>query len=86
MDMNLINILSIFGLVTALVGNVCVNYRKKSGFAIWGASNLLWIAVNLLGTPNPSQILMYLVYVGLNIHGFIMWGKKNTVKANKEEV
>jgi hypothetical protein len=54
-----------------------VNFKKKSGFIIWGVSNAAWIIVNLIGPINVPQIIMYLIYMGLNTHGFILWRRKN---------
>ena len=54
-----------------------VNLKKRSGFIVWGISNIAWIIVNLIGPVNVPQIIMYLVYMGLNTHGFILWRRKN---------
>lgn len=54
-----------------------VNFKKRSGFIVWGISNIAWIVVNLIGPINIPQIIMYLMYMGLNIHGFILWRRKN---------
>ena len=69
-------ILSPIALALSLYGNLLINSKKRIGFAVWGISNILWIAVNLLGTPNWSQIAMFMVYMGFNIHGFVNWGKQ----------
>lgn len=70
-----IGIVSFVALVLSLAGNALINFRKRIGFFVWIASNVVWIAVNLMGIPNWSQIAMFLVYVALNIHGWITWGK-----------
>ena len=54
-----------------------VNFKKKSGFIIWGVSDAAWIIVNLIAPINVPQIIMYLIYMGLNTHGFILWRRKN---------
>lgn len=69
--------ISTIALIFALTGNILVNFRKKLGFVIWTLSNILWIAVNLLGTLNIPQVIMYLVYITLNIQGFIVWSRKD---------
>lgn len=69
--------LSILALVCSLGGNILVNYKKRIGFIVWLISNILWIAVNLLNETNWCQIIMFVVYMCLNIQGFIYWGKKN---------
>ena len=72
--------LSIIALIFSLVGNILVNFKKKLGFIIWTVSNVFWIVVNFIGEMNYPQVVMYLVYVGLNVQGFVNWSKK--VKEN----
>ena len=69
----MIDILSITALILSLAGNLLINYKKRIGFIVWLLSNILWIAVNLLGKPNVSQIIMFIVYIGFNVHGFLNW-------------
>jgi nicotinamide riboside transporter PnuC len=72
--------LSIIALIFSLVGNILVNFKKKLGFIIWTVSNVFWIVVNFIGDMNYPQVIMYLVYAGLNVQGFVNWSKK--VKEN----
>lgn len=72
-------VLSIIALILSLTGNILVNLKHKTGFVIWSVSNIFWILVNFIGTLNIPQILMFTAYIGLNIHGFIMWSKKEKV-------
>ena len=71
--------ISTLALILALTGNILVNFRKKFGFIIWTLSNIVWILVNFLGTMNIPQVIMYTVYMILNIQGFIVWSKKDKV-------
>jgi len=62
-----------------------VNFKKRIGFIIWIASNIAWIAVNIISVQsNLPQVVMYLVYIGLNTHGFIIW-KKSKKKGPDEK-
>ena len=72
--------LSIIALIFSLVGNILVNFKKKLGFIIWTVSNVFWIVVNFIGDMNYPQVIMYLVYAGLNVQGYVNWSKK--VKEN----
>ena len=72
----MILVLSIIALVFSIIGNLLVNYKKKMGFIIWTVSNVFWIAVNVLGNPNYPQVVMYLVYAGLNLQGYKNWSDK----------
>ena len=74
---SMVFVISTIALIFALTGNILVNFRKKLGFVIWTISNILWIAVNFLGTLNIPQVIMYLVYIMLNIQGFIVWSRKD---------
>lgn len=66
---------SVLALILSLTGNILVNYKKRFGFVIWSVSNIVWIVVNFMSYFNVSQVVMYLVYLCLNIQGFIVWGK-----------
>ena len=70
-----IDVMSFVALVLSLTGNALINFRKRIGFFVWILSNVAWIAVNMMGTPNWSQIVMFVVYVALNVHGWIAWRK-----------
>ena len=70
-----IGIMSFVALVLSLAGNALINFRKRIGFFVWILSNVAWIAVNMMGTPNWSQIAMFVVYVVFNVHGWVSWGK-----------
>lgn len=72
----MINLLSVLALIFSLVGNVLINFKKKIGYIIWIISNIFWIIINFTDHLNVSQVIMYLVYIVLNIQGFIVWSKK----------
>ena len=72
----MILILSIIALAFSIIGNLLVNYKKKMGFIIWTVSNVFWIVINILGSPNYPQIIMYLIYVGLNLQGYKNWSEE----------
>ena len=72
----MLNILSFLALASSLSGNALVNYRKRIGFIVWIVSNILWILVNLVGTTNWCQVLMFIAYMCLNVQGWLVWGRK----------
>ena len=72
--------ISILALLTSLTGNILVNYQKRFGFIIWSVSNIFWIWVNFISTLNVPQVIMYFVYLLLNLQGFLVWGRKRTRK------
>lgn len=64
---------SALALIFSVVGNLLVNIKKRYGFLVWIISNIIWIAVNVMGVPNYPQITMYALYIGMNVHGFLYW-------------
>lgn len=82
--MRLLQIFSIISLVLSLSGNLLINYKKKIGFWIWIASDISWIVVNFLGKPNYPQILMYIIYIIINIDGVIRWSKSKKGDRNDQ--
>lgn len=72
----LILTLSILGTIFSLGGNILIILKKRIGWIAWIIGNLLWIAVNILGAFNLPMVIMYLVYLVVNIVGFIRWKNK----------
>lgn len=68
-------ILSIIGTLLSLGGNVLIALKKRSGWLVWIIGNIVWIAVSIIGPTNYPMIFMYLVYIIINIIGFIKWQK-----------
>lgn len=79
----MVTIVSVLALITSLSGNILVNYKRRIGFIIWSISNVFWIWVNFISTLNVSQVIMYLVYLLLNMQGFIVWGRKQRLQNGK---
>ena len=73
-----VGIVSFVALALSLSGSALINFRRTAGFFVWIASNVAWIAVNLMGTPNWSQIAMFVVYMAMNVHGWVSWGRNET--------
>jgi len=66
-------ILSIIGTILSLGGNIFIAKKNRMGWLIWLIGNVVWIAVNFLGNPNIPMVLMYVVYMIINIVGFMKW-------------
>ena len=78
------NIISIIALALSLVGNLLINFKNEIGYIIWIVSNVAWIVVNVISIqPNYPQIIMYLVYIVLNIQGYMYWRKHQRNGENK---
>ena len=81
--MDIVTILSIFGLISTISGNLLINYRRKIGFLVWIVGNILWILVNVFGTFNLYMVIMYVLYAILNVDGWIKWSKIQKGKASQ---
>ena len=68
-----LQVVSFLALALSLAGNTLINFQRKIGFVVWIASNVAWIAVNFMGTVNWAQVAMFVVYAGLNVHGWLKW-------------
>lgn len=68
-------LLSILGAVFSLGGNIFIIKKKKIGWLIWILGNLCWIGVNCVGTFNLPMVAMYVVYLIINIDGYVKWHK-----------
>lgn len=68
-------ILSIIGTILSLGGNIFIAKKNRMGWLIWLIGNVVWIAVNFLGNPNIPMVLMYVVYMIINVIGFMKWGQ-----------
>lgn len=73
--MNLILILSILGALFSLGGNILIILKKRSGWLAWIIGNIFWITTNFLSVINWPMVIMYLVYMIINIIGFFRWKK-----------
>ena len=73
--MNLILVLSILGAIFSLGGNILIMLKKRSGWIAWIIGNILWIMTNFLSVINWPMVIMYLVYMIINIIGFFRWKK-----------
>ena len=72
--------LSILGMLFSLGGNILIIFKKKSGWLAWIIGNILWIVINFIDVLNIPMVLMYLVYMIINIFGYIKWYKKDKQK------
>lgn len=78
----MVNVLSTMALVLSIGGQFLLAKQKKIVFPIWMASNILWIAVNILSSFNLQQVIMYVVYTGFNFYSWYSWSKKEIVIQN----
>lgn len=68
--------LSVVGAVLSLGGNILIARKKRSGWLWWIGGNVAWIAVNFLDTMNVAMVCMYVIYMVINIIGFVKWRKR----------
>lgn len=73
-----ITTLSVFALICSIAGNILINMKNRAGYIIWIIGNILWIVINYIDHMNVSQVVMYIIYLILNIQGFIKWSRDNS--------
>jgi len=69
----LILFLSILGMIFSLGGNVLIMEKKRVGWLAWIIGNILWIIINFIDALNIPMVIMYVVYLIINIGGYIKW-------------
>lgn len=69
----MVMLVSVLGMICSLGGNILIMLKKKSGWIVWTVGNILWIVYNFITTINLPMILMYLVYMFINILGYCKW-------------
>ena len=69
----LILFLSILGMIFSLGGNILIMEKKRIGWLAWIIGNILWIIINFIDVLNIPMIIMYVVYLIINIGGYIKW-------------
>jgi len=71
----IVTITSWIATALSLFGQILINNKKKAAFPVWITSNLLWIMVNIIGTFNLANVVMYIIYTIMNCVGLIQWKK-----------
>lgn len=69
----MIGVVSFIAMTISITGNVLVGMRKRGAFILWSISNLMWIGISFLTYVNVSQIVMYMVYLVINVWSFLSW-------------
>lgn len=76
----MLDIAGFFFVAVSVLGNVGVNLKRRWGQALWIAANVFWIGFNL-HIESYSQALLFTIYLGLAIWGWITW-KEGKHEAN----
>ena len=76
----MVMLVSVLGMICSLGGNILIMLKKKSGWIVWTVGNILWIVYNFITTINLPMILMYLVYMFINILGYCKWCEQEDKK------
>lgn len=78
----MMNTISNIALVLSLAGQVLIAKKSRLAFPMWILSNVCWIVINIMGTFNVQQVIMYVVYTGINLYSWYSWIKE---EKNKEK-
>lgn len=65
-----------------IIGVILNNHRRIECFYLWGVTSLAWAFIDYQKGIYPQAVL-FLIYFGLAIHGYVSW-KRKEVK-NKED-
>lgn len=74
----MLEILGTIGTVIAIAGVILNNYRMRACFIVWLVSNSMALAVHLIVGP-WSFVARDLIFIGLAVHGWIVWKRKHKV-------
>ena len=69
----MVGVVSFVAMVLSIAGNVLVGMKRKGAFILWGISNLMWISISFLTYVNVPQVIMYMVYLAINVWSFLSW-------------
>lgn|GEM_PF-2151772 len=72
--------------VLSCLGNVFIILKNKIGFHIWILGNIVWVYVDWFTPGMKPQIIMMVIYAGLNIWGLIEWSKGRNILNPQWEV
>jgi len=68
-------ILQIIAAILSIVGGIFIVYKNRVGYIIWILSNFIWLW--LFGrTGLWISFAPFIFYQGMNVWGYIKWGKK----------
>ena len=82
--MNMIELFIWCNTFTAIAGTYLNAKQNRFGFIIWAVTNGVFVVYNLyLGVY--AQALLFTVYFGLAIFGWVSWGKKKQPEVAAEE-
>jgi len=60
-------------MIFSLGGNILIMEKKRVGWLAWIVGNILWIVINFIDVLNIPMVIMYVVYLIINIGGYIKW-------------
>ena len=68
-------IIGVLSGILAVTGVVLNNYRLRACFLVWLVSNVASAVIHA-HTQTWALFVRDVVFIGLAVHGFFMWGKK----------
>lgn len=60
--------------IVSIVGNIGNIHQRRWCFAVWGVTNILWVAYDIHKTAYPQAALMA-TYFALCVWGWFRWKK-----------
>ena len=78
--MDIVFCVSSIAMAMSLLGNLLMAKKNILVFPVWILSNGLWILVNLIGTFNGPMVVMYIVYIIIQVYAWKEWLKTENKK------
>ena len=72
---SLIAVVSVLAMVLSLFGNLLMAKKNMLVFPVWITANILWIVVNIISTFNVPMVIMYCVYILMQLYSWREWKK-----------
>jgi len=67
--------LQLMGTICVILGIYLTAHKKRAAWAVYQLGGLAWIAL-YLRKELYIAIIAQLIYMGMNVYGWISWGKK----------
>jgi nicotinamide riboside transporter PnuC len=77
--------MELLGWIASILSIVGIVFNAKKHilcWPIWLVSNVLWI-IYFINIWNPQSLLLWIVFFGFNIYGWIQWKKDKKPKTKK---
>ncbi|GAB5465846.1 MAG: nicotinamide mononucleotide transporter [Candidatus Kapaibacteriales bacterium] len=72
-------------MLLSLLGVYIIGNKRKSGFLVFALSNVIWALLGFTLMGSYGVAIGNLIFVVINIRGYLSWNKKETVNNSIKE-